>query len=479
MLTTNIPDIMTPGFYAEYNYFAGPNGLPANVQKLLLIGDISSEGSLQVAKAVDVYTEADVISLAGAGSILHQMYLSAKKAWKYAKITLLRHAAVTGSAAAWDISIALSGAAATKSGIAKVKIGKEIITVGYGVGATEESIMASIVAMLNSKTELVVSSAVDAEDSSTAVLTAKSNGAYIGATQGGLIVSAEATTEDVTFTITPTAGVGTVDIETALQAVFPERYHLIATSVCDADNLALLKTHLEAASSSLEMRGQRSISAFVTPSLNAVNTVKTLAESVNYERVHIAALKSESLTPAWSIAAALGAIFVSNSQPNKPMNWTSVPDVAIPAIENQWTGDEREALLSAGVIPLQEDDNSLCIVRAVTTRSSKDGVRFTKLIDTGIIASLDYTRDSIIIRQRAKFKNAVIHEMLPDAINEENKSVCKDLEKALIHRFVDDYDDQFITEESTSEPGRVLSQIPAGIVPGLNQIMNSIDLYLG
>ena len=478
MLTNNIPNIMTPGMFAEYNYFAGPNGLPANVQKLLLIGDVTSEGSLEVAKATDVYSETDVIAAAGAGSILHQMYLSAKKAWKYAKITLLRHAAVTGSAASWTIEITISGASAVKSGLAKAKIGTELISVGYAVGATEASIIASLVDAINDKTELCVTAAIDSEDTSKAVLTAKSSGAYISSAQGGLIVSAESTTEDIDFAITSVAGVGDVDIESALTAVFAERYHLIATSICDADNLALLKTHLENAASSLEMRGQRSISVFVTPSVSAVNTVKTLAEAVNHERVHIAALKNKVLSPAWDIASALGAIFTSNSQPNKPMNWLPIPNIAIPAVEDKWNNDECEALLYAGVIPLKEEDNSLCIVRAVTTKSSNNGSRFTKLIDTGVIASLDYTRDSIIQRQKEKFKNAVIHELLPDAINEENISVCKDLETALIHRFVDDNIDQFITEESADEPGRVLCQIPAGIVPGLNQIMNSIDLYL-
>ena len=478
MLKSNIPDIMTPGFYAEYNYFAGPNGLPANVQKLLLIGDTTSEGSLEVAKPVAVYNEIDVISLAGAGSILHQMYISAKKAWKYAQITLVRHAAVTGTSASWDISCEISGAAAAKSGLAKIKIGKEIITVGYGVGATEASIIESVVADINAKTDLGVLSAIDSQDTSTAVVTAKSAGAYISSAQGGLIISAESTTEDVDFTITPEAGVGAVDITTALQAVFPERYHLIVSSICDAENLSRLKTHLESASEALEMRGQRAIAVFVTPSLSAVNAAQTLAEAVNYERVHIAAVKNKILSPAWSIAAALGSIFCSNTQPNKPMNGLPLPSIAIPAVEDKWSGDEREALLRAGVIPLQDEEGSLCIVRAVTTRSSNNGTRFVKLIDTGVIASLDYTRDSIVSRQKEKFQNAVIHATLTDSINEENISVCKDLEIALIHRFVDAYADQFISEESVTEPGRVLCQIPASIVPGLNQIMNSIELYL-
>ena len=129
-------------------------------------------------------------------------------------------------------------------------------------------------------------------------------------------------------------------------------------------------------------------------------------------------------------------------------------------------------------IPLVEEDSRLCIVRAVTTKCRNGNTRFTKLIDTGVIASLDYLRDSIISMHTNKYKNKVIHALLADAINEDNKQVCRDLEAVKILRFIAEYDDQFITEESTSEPGRMLCQIPAPVVPGLNQIYSTIDLYL-
>lgn len=88
---------MIPGSYSEYNYFAGPNGLPANIQKVLLVGDIAEGGTLAVAKPTAVYNESEVLALVGAGSVLHQMYRAAKNAWKYAQITLVRHKATAGT----------------------------------------------------------------------------------------------------------------------------------------------------------------------------------------------------------------------------------------------------------------------------------------------------------------------------------------------------------------------------------------------
>lgn len=469
-LNPNIPETMIPGTYTGYNYYAGPNGLPANIQKVLLIGDVSSAGSLEACKPTEVSSEQEAIALAGSGSVLMQMYKAAKKAWKYAQITLLRHASVSGSAATWEST--LSGTA-TAAGIVSVIINGQKISVGVAKTDTAAAVATALAAEVNNTPDAPVT----AEAASAKVtLTAKCSGAYVSAAAGGLNVSVESEATGITAgAVSATAGVGTVDLTTALAAAFPERYHIIVSPVNDETNLGKLKTHLEAAAAPLEQRGQRAICAMVSASATAA---KTEALKHNYERLHIAAVKNKINATVWEIAAGLGAIFASNSKPNVPMNGVAIPGLAIPEIEDKWSGEEQDVLLYAGVIPLAEEDGLLCIVRAVTTKSNNSGVRFTKLIDTGVIASLDYFRDAILSTHKAKFKNKVIHALLADSINEENKKVAKDLEDEEILRYIDDYADQFITQESKKEPGRMLCQIPAPVVPGLNQIYNTIDLYL-
>jgi phage tail sheath gpL-like len=469
-LNPNIPETMIPGTYTGYNYYAGPNGLPANIQKVLLIGDVSSAGSLAACKPTEVSSEQEAIALAGAGSVLMQMYKAAKKAWKYAQITLLRHAAVTGSAATWEST--LSGTA-TAAGIVSVIINGQKISVGVAKTDTAAAVATALAAEVNNTPDAPVT----AEAATAKVtLTAKCSGAYVSAAAGGLNVSVTSEATGITAgAVSATAGVGTVDLTTALAATFPERYHIIVSPVNDETNLVKLKTHLEAAAAPLEQRGQRAICAMVSASATAA---KTEALKHNYERLHIAAVKNKINATVWEIAAGLGAIFASNSKPNVPMNGVAIPGLAIPEIEDKWSGEEQDVLLYGGVIPLAEEDGQLCIVRAVTTKSNNSGVRFTKLIDTGVIASLDYFRDAILSTHKAKFKNKVIHALLADSINEENKKVAKDLEDEEILRYIDDYADQFITQESKNEPGRMLCQIPAPVVPGLNQIYNTIDLYL-
>ena len=485
-LTNNIPETIVPGSYTGFNFYAGPNGLPANIQKVLLIGDVSSAGSLAVETPTEVGSESEAYELAGAGSVLMQMYKAAKKAWKYAQITMLRHAAVTGSPASWAFTLTGS---ATKAG--KVAVICNGIEYAVGVAKTDapDDIAVGLADAINKTPDApftAVATTEEVTDQTThetsnvptgeVVLTAKCKGAYVSAAAGGLNVSVNSEAEGITAgSITATAGVGTVDIETALAAAFPERYHIIVSPVNDSTTLGHLKTHLEAAAAPLEQRGQRAVCAVVSATASAA---KALALAQNYERLHIAAVKNKINATVWEIAAGLGAIFASNTKPNVPMNGVAIPGLAIPATKDKWSGEEQDLLLYGGVIPLVEEDSQLCIVRAVTTRSNNSGSRWTKLVDTGIIASLDYFRDSILAMHRAKYKNKVIHALLPDALNEDNIAVAKSLERVQILRFIDQYADQFITEESKDEPGRMLCQIPAPVVPGLNQIYSTIDLYL-
>lgn len=243
-LTNNIPETMIPGSYSEYNYFAGPNGLPANIQKVLLVGDIAEGGTLAEAKPTAVYNESEVLALVGAGSVLHQMYRAAKNAWKYAQITLLRHKATAGTPATWTITLSnpTDENAATVGGLVRIAYNGKKVNVGVKIGDTAEEVANSIATALNAET----AAPFTAEATSGVVtLTAKANGAYISAAKGGVNVSVEVVSTDITAAdLILTAGTGEIDVESALAAAFPERFHLIVLPTADEGNLTLLKTHL-------------------------------------------------------------------------------------------------------------------------------------------------------------------------------------------------------------------------------------------
>ncbi|MBR2095931.1 MAG: phage tail sheath subtilisin-like domain-containing protein [Fibrobacter sp.] len=480
-LNPNIPETKIPGSYTEFNYYAGPNGLPANIQKVLLIGDKSSAGSIAAYRPTEVATEQEAIALAGSGSVLMQMYKAAKKAWRYAQISFLCYNVADGSAATWAFTLTGSATAAGQVG---VECNGVKIVIGVAKTDAAADIATAIAAEINNTPDAPFTAAAA---SGTVTLTAKCKGAYVSTAAGGLNVSAFSTATGVTAgSVTVTAGTGSVNLETALAFVFAERYHIVVSPVNDATNLGYLKTHLEAAAAPLEQRGQRAICAMIaTPTMDGTALVRgaatnaaNAAKAQNYERVHIAAVKNKLNATAWEIAAGVGAIFASNSKPNVPMNGDAIPGIAIPDIEDKWSGEEQDVLLYGGVIPLVEENGQLCIVRAVTTRTKNSGAEWNKLNDTGVIASLDYFRDCILAMHRTKYKKKVVHAFLADALNEDNKAVASDLEDEQILRYIDEYADQFIAQESPNVPGRILCQIPAPVVPGLNQIYNTIDLYL-
>ena len=480
-LSPNIPETKIPGSYTAYNYYAGPNGLPANIQKVLLIGDKSSAGSIAAYRPTEVATEQEAIALAGSGSVLMQMYKAAKKAWRYAQISFLCYNVADGSAATWAFTLTGSATAAGRVG---VECNGVKIVIGVAKTDAAADIATALAAEINNTPDAPFTAAAA---SGTVTLTAKCKGAYVSTAAGGLNVSAFSTATGVTAgSVTVTAGTGSVNLETALAFVFAERYHIIVSPVNDRTNLGYLKVHLEAAAAPLEQRGQRAICAMVaTPTMDGSTLVSGAATNAanegkfhNYERVHIAAVKNKLNATAWEIAAGVGTIFASNSKPNVPMNGDAIPGIAIPDIEDKWSGEEQDVLLYGGVIPLVEENGQLCIVRAVTTRTKNSGAEWNKLNDTGVIASLDYFRDCILAMHRTKYKNKVIHAFLADALNEDNKAVASDLEDEQILRYIDEYADQFITQESPNVPGRMLCQIPAPVVPGLNQIYSTIDLYL-
>ena len=468
----SIPETYLPGSYNDLNYYGGRNGLPKNIQKVALVGAGLSSGSLAVNTPQAVNSEDEVIAYAGSGSVLHRMYLAAKAAWNYAIITLVRHAEpAEGTAAAWTVTFATT---ATKSGRIAYRIGSDTVTIYISVGDTPAAKAAKLAAAVNAKTALPVT-ATSADAVTT--ITAKNTGAYVSS---GLTFKATVYDTDMTAVhALATAGTGDVDITAALASIFGARYHLIAVDVSDSANVALLKTHLGNAADAARQRGQRGLVGFVGAKADAI----TLA-NINSERISIGCCKTGYAAPQWEIAASMASIYASNSKPNLPMNSEPIPGMPVPDVVDIWSdgvGGDQDTLLEGGVVPLVPVDGTLCIVRAVTTRTSNNGVRFEKLFDTGTIAAFDYFRDCEKARDDEDFRKAVLFDngelSLRDAIKLAHYDVAKKLEKENITRNVTAHKAEFTCDESATV-GRVLCHSPATIVPGLIQIYNTIDLII-
>src|SRR5512145_220792 len=85
----NIPNsIRKPGKYLEFNTKLAVRTLPANGQKMLIIAQRLSSGSVAQAIAKQVFSDAEAATYFGYGSIAHLMARAAIKANPYLDLTI-------------------------------------------------------------------------------------------------------------------------------------------------------------------------------------------------------------------------------------------------------------------------------------------------------------------------------------------------------------------------------------------------------
>ncbi|MCG7851457.1 MAG: hypothetical protein MIO92_02940, partial [Methanosarcinaceae archaeon] len=72
--------IRKPGRYSEYNSSLADQGLPANAKKMLILGQKTTAGTGASNIPVQVYSSAEAVTLAGAGSVLTLAVAAALKA---------------------------------------------------------------------------------------------------------------------------------------------------------------------------------------------------------------------------------------------------------------------------------------------------------------------------------------------------------------------------------------------------------------
>ncbi|HOX50490.1 MAG TPA: phage tail sheath subtilisin-like domain-containing protein [Fibrobacteria bacterium] len=461
------PDILKPGVYAELNAYAGSSGLPANTQKLLLIGQRLAAGTVAQAVVQQVFTEAEAATYFGAGSIAHLMVVQALAVSRNLPLFVVALDDAAASAAA-TATLTLTGTA-TAAGTLTMWIGSERIDVGVLSGDDPTALATRARATINAIPSLPVAATGTV---GAIILTAKNKGA-VG---NQLVLRAVVTATAVTLSATkvPFAGGATdPNLQTALDAAFPSQFHVIAIQSTVQADILKLKTHLDSASSALEMREGRGF-APASPT-DVLASVATVATAINHERVSIVYARG-SYSTGFELAATVAARVAEESHPARPFNGLTLPGIAIPDVPDRFTRSEQETLLKAGVAPIEVTGQDCAIVRLVTTRTSISGVSDLTLIDTTTIASLDYLRYAWRSRMRLKFARAFLDDDTLRSIIEQTVDVMLLMQEAKILQKVSDYKDRVVSARDPNYPGRARVQVPAPVVPGLHQIFARFDL---
>jgi len=467
--------IRKPGRYTEYNADGAISSLPVIANKILVIGQKTSSGIAVVNTAYPIFSTADSVLYAGAGSIADLTIKALLKANPYANVSMVCQADADGAApAAGTITVTVT---ATKAGSIDVWIANKQINIAVAIGDTPTVVAAALLAKINEiLVDLPITAAVEV---GVLTLTAKCKGL-----QGNQIaIASKVTTTDVVLTnVQPTGGTGDPVYTAALTAVFPGKYNIIVSTLNDATNLGSLKTHLNNLSAPTESRPAIGVYGYV----GIQATIITLAgTTLNSERLTVGFHPYTKTTQGghsldYEVAGAYAGVIASEEDPAMPLNGLPLVGIAPAAIANRLSRSQQESCLAGGVTPLEVGSGEqVVIVRAVSNYiTNASGTTDPTYLDITTIKTLDYVRLAIETRESLRFSRSKLSTKTPKAVRTQIIDVLKQLEGLEIVENVDKNLDGVIVERDSTDNNRLNALIPADVVNGLHVLANRIDLIL-
>lgn len=465
--------IRKPGKYFEYNTKLAVRTLPANKQRLLIIGQRLSTGTVAQAIPTQVFSDAEAAEYFGEGSIAHLMVRAAIKAYAYLDLSVCALDDSASSPVARVETLTLTGPATT-SGTLTLSVGNVPVEIGIASGDTAVEIAAALKAALEAgypDLPFTFAQGTSPNDHKL-TFTAKNKGTVANQVD----FAAEVTTSGVTATLAETTpGSVDPDIQTALDAVFAEDYTLIATSFNDATSLDKLRDHLDGVSGPMEQRPAVGIYGYD----GVLADCTTLAGTINSGRVLCAYLRGTK-SPAYEIAAAMAAVVASEEDPARPLNTLELKKIAAPPVASRLSRTEQESLLYNGVTPLEVGPGEkVQIVRAITTYiHDPQGIDDVSLLDVTTIRTLDYVRKACRERIALRFPREKLSSKTPEKVRDQLLDVLYALEALEIVEEVDANADGLVVERDLQDVNRLDAKIPVDVVNGLHVFAGRIDLLL-
>jgi len=460
--------IRKPGKYFEFNTRLAVRTLPANAQKMLIIGQRLAAGSVAALVPTEVFSDAQAADYFGTGSLAHLMCRAAITANAYLQLTVCALDDGAGAAATATATVAN---AATSSGFLRLRVGNRLAEVAITTGDADTVVAAALKAALDLLPDLPVSAGVAA---GVVTLTARNKGLVANR----IDISYELTATGTTLTLSGTTlANGTIDPDpaTALAKVYGEQYDVICTPYNDQTALTALRTHLEGVSGALEQRPGIGIYAVDS----ALATATTLAGLINSGRILGAYLRG-TRSPDYELAAAYAAVVAGEEDPARPFNTLELKGIAAPAVDQRFSRSEQENCLLNGVAPLEVGSGErVQIVRSITTYTEDaQGESDTALLDLTTIRTLDYVRKACRERISLRFPREKLSAQTAERVRSELLDVLLKLEDLEIVEAVLANKDGLLVGTSLQDPNRLDAKIPVDVVNGLHVFAGRIDLLL-
>jgi phage tail sheath gpL-like len=467
-------NVSIPGTYVELDTRLRNRGLPSTDYKLLLVGQMTSDGDAAATTPVQLSGgEAEAILRFGQGSVLHRMAAAALAASPYFAELWAVPLEDDGSAVAATGSFAIAVTTAT-AGTLRAWIGGDLIEVAVSAGDSNTDIAALLEAAIGAAPDLPVTSSIS---TSTVTVTAK-NGGTLG---NGIDLAADFDGTGVTITVTAmSSGANDPDTQDALDGLGEGLWDVYVPSITTTGELAKVQTYLDDASDGINQRPGVACLAVD----DTISNLATLAAARNSGRISILGLEG---SPTWmpEVSAAYGALMASASHPGRPLNGLPLEGVASPPISDRYLRSELAVLLRAGIAPgVVTHAGDVVVLRAISTYLTSDvGVEDAALLDVTTIRSLDYVRRVVRERldetyRRMLFADVATTEFTasPATIRATVYAALLDLEEAAVIQDVEANAAALVVERNGSDTSRVDIDLPAEIVPGLHVLAAVVRL---
>lgn len=459
--------IRKPGKYFEFNTKLAVRNLPGNPQKVLLVGQRLSTGTIEPLEIVDVFSDEQAAIYFGAGSIAHLMVRSAILSNPYVSLSVVAVGDSDSGVAATG-KIVLTGSA-NVSGFAAIVIAGKRLEVAIATSDTLETIADRITNAINAYRESPIEASFSG---ATIILTAK----HKGEAGNQIGVSVINDNSGVSLALTPMSrGRNNPSLAPALAQAFAGGHHIVVCPFDTQEALRELRHHVEAVGSPMEQRDAIGVAATTT----TLSVASTVASVTNSGLITLAWYPGSQRSAA-ELAAAYASVMAFEEDPARPLNTLELKSADVVPVAFKTSRTEQENAMHNGLTPLEVGPGDrVQIVRALSTYTKNaESIEDVALLDITTMRTLHYVRKACRERISLRFPREKLSNRTVSKVRSELLDVLYKLEELEIIEEVEANKAALLVERDLQDVNRLNAAIPADVVNGLHIFAGRIDLLL-
>jgi len=492
----NIPvSVRTPGTYTEIDNSRALQGLVANPQKALIIGQKTTAGRVDCDVLMAITRDNLADGYFGTGSITARMCNIFRKNNPYTELYAM---AISATAASTQASAIISFSTAMNSangvsgaGTYYLMINGSKCEIAITSNMSAESIAADLASIINSMDTLPVQAAASNGQLNISALQGGTQGNYINIRANYYTGESDPLFFSTHPVIVSMAG-GAVDpdLGDAWAVIENEQFHYIIQPWIGAANLTEIENELADRFLPLENLQGHGFTAVRGPQASCT----TLGNGRNSPYNTIIGMDDSPTAPEeWAAAWGAQAAWNLNIDPARPLHTLALKGVLPPPIENRFTFTERNLLLYDGIATWYVDSGgTVRIERSITTYQRDDlGAVDPSYLDIQTMATLSEIRYQFNTRMTTRFLSPRYkladdtfpvqpgsYVVTPSIIKQEIVALFMLLrDKGLIEN-LNEFVDNLVVERNSTDVNRVDVLLPPDLVNQFRVLAGLIQFLL-